>query len=289
MNNQQYQLTVSKGPNPGEVYELTSVSMTIGRDPMSEIPINDPEVSRRHARLIGTLSGYRIQDLGSTNGTFVDGVRLSGEPLDLESGQLISIGGGVALLFQAVGEDDDQSLTILDMDMATLTQSPTEDQPEFVADELIDNEFIAKPVISTENDDLYDEKDNAAIDSTMEDDEIVDANFTSTVADKSDQELGADPLPLATVWESPQEQESPSLEADQADSIEANEFSEPVVIPHQGESTPPPSPDQGSKYRRLSTIIAAVSLLIICCCCSLLLFLYYYGGDWMLRQMGLLP
>ena len=61
--------------------------MTIGRDPMAEITINDPEVSRRHARLIGTLSGYRIQDLGSTNGTFVDDIRLGGEPLDLNIGQ----------------------------------------------------------------------------------------------------------------------------------------------------------------------------------------------------------
>ncbi len=58
MSEQNYQLLVQRGPEPGKVYPLSSVSITIGRDPMADITITDPEVSRQHVRLLGTP--YRI-------------------------------------------------------------------------------------------------------------------------------------------------------------------------------------------------------------------------------------
>jgi ABC transport system ATP-binding/permease protein len=49
---------------------------TIGRDPTNDIVIDDPLVSRYHARVHGDDGGWRLQDVGSTNGTFVGGVRV---------------------------------------------------------------------------------------------------------------------------------------------------------------------------------------------------------------------
>ena len=64
---------------------------------------------------------------------------------------------------------------------------------------------------------------------------------------------------------------------------------EPAIIPHQeGVSQDDQMPAKDGTWRT-PAIIASLVLLIICCCLSFFLFLYYYGGDWMLRQMGLLP
>ena len=71
------------GPTPGLRTQLQRRSVLMGRDPASDLPINDVEVSRRHARLIAQANGYAIEDLGSTNGTFVGQQRLSrAVPLD---------------------------------------------------------------------------------------------------------------------------------------------------------------------------------------------------------------
>ena len=96
-----YELEMERGPDAGALFSLTSPSHTVGRDPISDLCISDPEVSRQHALLILTpQGGYKIQDLGSTNGTVVDGQRLSGEAYRLQSGQLITLGGSVALRYR---------------------------------------------------------------------------------------------------------------------------------------------------------------------------------------------
>lgn len=69
-------LTIVKGPQMGSTFELTDSVVTIGRDPSNTVFLNDMTVSRRHARL--DLSGLKsglatIEDLGSLNGTWVDG------------------------------------------------------------------------------------------------------------------------------------------------------------------------------------------------------------------------
>lgn len=97
----QYQLVVRRGPRAGETFELKSQTVIIGRDSTADIIINDPEVSRNHCRLILDRS-YYLQDLGSTNGTFVDGSRLGGEPVRLANGQIIQLGSNVTLLHQEI-------------------------------------------------------------------------------------------------------------------------------------------------------------------------------------------
>lgn len=57
--------------------------LTIGRDPQSDMPLNSPLVSWRHAEIHRTSAGHEIRDLGSTNGTFVNGKKVSRQPLHL--------------------------------------------------------------------------------------------------------------------------------------------------------------------------------------------------------------
>ena len=61
------------GDQPGKVYPLTRNTVFIGRTEEADIYISDPSVSGRHARIINGSHGVEIEDLGSTNGTFVGG------------------------------------------------------------------------------------------------------------------------------------------------------------------------------------------------------------------------
>jgi len=51
--------------------------LVVGRAVTSDLPIYDPTVSRKHAELSLTPSGVRVNDLGSSNGTFVNGTRIT--------------------------------------------------------------------------------------------------------------------------------------------------------------------------------------------------------------------
>ena len=100
----QYQLTMRSGPNPGTVYALDGDQLSIGRDSSNEIAVNDAEVSRRHARLTFQGGKYVLEDMGSTNGTFVNGQRLTG-PRVLKSGEVISLGEQIVFVYEAVDSD----------------------------------------------------------------------------------------------------------------------------------------------------------------------------------------
>lgn len=99
-----FRLIERTGPNPGAVYDLTKDVTLVGRDVTNDVVVNDPEVSRQHARLTRTPGGFVLEDLGSTNGTFVNGERLSA-PRILNPGDLIGLGEKVALTFDAVAPE----------------------------------------------------------------------------------------------------------------------------------------------------------------------------------------
>ncbi len=69
----QVQVTVLQGPNQGAVYLLGSPVIKVGKAPDNDIVLVDPTVSRRHLRLVRTVQGCLVEDLGSTNGTILDG------------------------------------------------------------------------------------------------------------------------------------------------------------------------------------------------------------------------
>ncbi len=96
----QYQLIMRTGPTPGAVFTLEGDQLTIGRDSTNEITINDAEVSRRHARLTFQGGKFVLEDLGSTNGTFVNGQRLAG-PRVLKAGEVVSFGEQIVLVFES--------------------------------------------------------------------------------------------------------------------------------------------------------------------------------------------
>lgn len=95
-----FQLVMRSGPTPGAVYPLEGDQLTIGRDSTNGVSINDPEVSRRHARLTFQGGKYVLEDLGSTNGTFVNGQRLSG-PHVLKAGDVVALGEQIVLMYDA--------------------------------------------------------------------------------------------------------------------------------------------------------------------------------------------
>jgi hypothetical protein len=97
-------LTIRQGPVPGKVHEMTKDVVTLGRDVSNDIVINDAEVSRNHARLTAQSGSYLMEDLASTNGTFVNGQRLIGPKL-LTPGDVIGLGETVVLEYGVVSSD----------------------------------------------------------------------------------------------------------------------------------------------------------------------------------------
>jgi pSer/pThr/pTyr-binding forkhead associated (FHA) protein len=98
-----YRLIVRRGPQPNQTFELSKDSLTLGRDITNDIVLNDPEVSRHHLRLTRTSEGFNLEDLGSTNGTFVNGQRVTGVR-QLNRGDMIGLGETVTLGYDQVRE-----------------------------------------------------------------------------------------------------------------------------------------------------------------------------------------
>jgi hypothetical protein len=87
-------LVVAASPalQEGEVFVLEAAAISIGRAANNEIAINEDEyASTRHARVEPRRDGVYVEDVGSTNGTYVNGVRLTREQR-LAPGDLIRIG-----------------------------------------------------------------------------------------------------------------------------------------------------------------------------------------------------
>lgn len=104
-----YQLVVRAGPTPGAVFTLDKGNLFIGRDLGNDIVINDAEISRRHARLVMQGESFVLEDLGSTNGTSVNGQKLSGSCL-LLAGDAITFGEKVILGFELVLTNPDATV-----------------------------------------------------------------------------------------------------------------------------------------------------------------------------------
>lgn len=121
----QYRLVVRQGPIAGQIFELNKGEISVGRDISNDFVINDSEVSRKHAKL--TLEGdrYKIEDLNSTNGTYIDGQRLIGPHL-LAIGEVIMFGDNVGVIFD--GEPGMPDVTVpgtLDLGRTPVAAIPT--------------------------------------------------------------------------------------------------------------------------------------------------------------------
>jgi pSer/pThr/pTyr-binding forkhead associated (FHA) protein len=96
-------LIMRRGPEVGRVFELNSDVVVIGRGAKSEIVVNDNEVSRAHCRFIRVMQDYELHDLGSANGTFVNGQRVH-EPWLLQNDCIIELGDMITFQFERTGE-----------------------------------------------------------------------------------------------------------------------------------------------------------------------------------------
>lgn len=104
-----FRLVMRSGPTVGKAYPLDKNEMFLGRDLSNDIVINDPEISRRHSRLFVQGNSYIIEDLGSTNGTFVNGQRLMG-PNVLRPGDVITFGERMSLVYESSDYDQDATM-----------------------------------------------------------------------------------------------------------------------------------------------------------------------------------
>lgn len=111
MAGQSYQLVVRAGPTPGKVYPIMKQDVIIGRDPNCDILINDAEVSRHHASIKSQPEGFVIEDLGSTNGTVINGQRLMG-PHVLIAGEIVNLGEHISLVFDRQPSFDPDATTV---------------------------------------------------------------------------------------------------------------------------------------------------------------------------------
>ena len=105
-------LVIERGDGPGTEFRLSNDESIIGRwdadngifpDVDLDAFDSDAKVSRRHARIIRTGTAYQIEDLGSTNGTYVNRGRrlLPGNPQPLDDGDEVIV-GKTFLRFQAI-------------------------------------------------------------------------------------------------------------------------------------------------------------------------------------------
>ena len=84
-------LVVADGDGNGRVFEIDASAVTVGRGHPNDIPLDDEFASTQHARLEARSDGVWVEDVGSTNGTVVNGTRIEG-PRKLAPGDVIRIG-----------------------------------------------------------------------------------------------------------------------------------------------------------------------------------------------------
>jgi two-component system, cell cycle response regulator len=100
-------VSVVSGVDAGRIVPVETSCLVIGRGAEADLQIEDPAVSRTHARIVRTPDGaFRIEDLGSTNGTFVGSRRVTVTPL--RAGDHVQLGPAVLLRFALTDPADER-------------------------------------------------------------------------------------------------------------------------------------------------------------------------------------
>jgi len=120
---------------PDKTWEvsMSGEALTIGRHPQSDIALDQPMVSRHHARIEKRGETFIIRDLGSTNGTFVGGKRM--EEHALEDCDTILI-GNAPLVFKHKFSSEDLTLTDLPKRLKKAKRHPVVFVPGLTGSEL---------------------------------------------------------------------------------------------------------------------------------------------------------
>lgn len=84
-------VVLTSGPRRGTEIKLSDKPLLIGRSPDADLRIQDDYTSTRHARLLKWNDAWMVQDLDSTNGTYVNDERVS-QPVEIRRGTVVRIG-----------------------------------------------------------------------------------------------------------------------------------------------------------------------------------------------------
>jgi len=103
---------IMNGPDKGRSFEVDEEAISIGRAPDNKIQVRDKSVSRKHLKIVKRGDKYYLTDLGSKNGTFIDGMRIAGgKEYEVREGMPIAAGK----TFLSVGKAyPDEVLAVLD-------------------------------------------------------------------------------------------------------------------------------------------------------------------------------
>ena len=104
-----YELLIIKGPNEGQAFLLKGDEVIIGRDPDCELTLDDVTLSRKHAKIALHFNDLAIEDLGSANGVFVNGVQEKKSVLRVED--RLTLGKVEMRLRRATGMSDSTAMT----------------------------------------------------------------------------------------------------------------------------------------------------------------------------------
>lgn len=124
------QLVVHAGPLAGKGFPISGETLTFGRGPDNDISLDDSEVSRYHARLIIKDDQVIVEDLGSTNGTLVNGKPMVGQQHVLQPADIISIGSSV---FGVKGFSAPSTVGITQLSKEKPPSAPREPAPTWTA------------------------------------------------------------------------------------------------------------------------------------------------------------
>lgn len=117
------------GARAGQIEAFRKGYIGLGRHPLSDVRFDaerDLDVSSRHAAIVRKTEGFVLQDLGSRNGTFVNGKRIAGDTL-LATGDVIGFGAnGPALEFGVIEADADLPATAAAESLADRASAPRE-------------------------------------------------------------------------------------------------------------------------------------------------------------------
>lgn len=105
-------ICIMNGPDKGRTFEVDKEEIFVGRAPDNEIHVRDKSVSRKHLKIIKRGEKHYVTDLGSKNGTFIDGMRVAGgKEYEVREGMPIAVGK----TFLSVGKAyPDDVLAVLD-------------------------------------------------------------------------------------------------------------------------------------------------------------------------------
>ena len=138
-------ISIKTGPGAGQVIVLSEKELVIGRTASAGLVIKHPEVSQRHAHIVFRGNDFYVEDLGSSNGTFINNQRIQGIQI-LANGDEISLGPNVNIIFNQQ-KGSAQSLEDILATSTSSTQGPKIEKTMLDIDSNLASTHPSKPAI----------------------------------------------------------------------------------------------------------------------------------------------